>query len=262
MTIEERIRYKIGREIINYQQRHLTHENFGGKTNLSVDEANLRITELIRSGKPFDVVRMGLSELQFLSVHTGATKMPEGFFYGLWIKNLMQSKEEADRFIRLYLDACEDADMIAVWYYSFAEDLLMKVHAAQADFCPATVVEPYYLEDPWIRACEGKKVLVVNPFAQTIVNQYRRRMEIYPNGLLPEFELKAIPSVWYNTREGNGQFESWFDALDYLKRSVEKVDFDIALLGCGPFGTPLTHYIKQMGKQAVYIGGALQILFG
>ena len=262
MTIAERIRYKLGYEILGYQQNRLDKENYAGRKNLTIDQAGEMIAEKIRSGEPFDVIRMGISELQFLSVHTGATRIPESFFYGLWIGDLLKNDSEIDRFVQLYLDACENADFAAVWYYSYAEEKIMKEHALKAQLCPSRSVEPYYQNNPWTHALAGKKVLVVNPFAETIRKQYEKRMEIYPSGLLPEFELIAIPSVWYNTSEGNARFGNWFEALEYLESRVCQYEFDIALLGCGPFGTPLTSYIKKMGKQAIYIGGALQILFG
>jgi hypothetical protein len=42
-----------------------------------------------------------------------------------------------------------------------------------------------------------------------------------------------------------------------------KIDFDIALLSCGGYGIPLTHFIKkQLNKSSIYVGGGLQILFG
>ena len=40
------------------------------------------------------------------------------------------------------------------------------------------------------------------------------------------------------------------------------VPFDVALIGCGAYGLPLGAAIKQMGKPAVHLGGALQLLFG
>lgn len=41
-----------------------------------------------------------------------------------------------------------------------------------------------------------------------------------------------------------------------------KIDFDIALIGCGAYGMPLASFIKGMGKQAVHLAGWTQILFG
>ena len=44
---------------------------------------------------------------------------------------------------------------------------------------------------------------------------------------------------------------------------ISKIEFDIALLGCGGYGLPLCNYIKtKLGKSAIYIGGGLQLLFG
>lgn len=43
---------------------------------------------------------------------------------------------------------------------------------------------------------------------------------------------------------------------------ISKIDFDVALLGCGLYGIPLSAHIKRMGCQAIYTGGATQIIFG
>ena len=44
--------------------------------------------------------------------------------------------------------------------------------------------------------------------------------------------------------------------------NVYRGNFDVAILGCGPFGFHLAMEIKRMGKQAIVMGGATQILFG
>ena len=43
---------------------------------------------------------------------------------------------------------------------------------------------------------------------------------------------------------------------------MDKIDYDIALIGCGAYGFPLAAYAKKTGHQAVHIGGSLQLLFG
>tara|TARA_B000000557_G_C20804457_1_gene457025 strand:+ start:1653 stop:1931 length:279 start_codon:yes stop_codon:yes gene_type:complete len=44
---------------------------------------------------------------------------------------------------------------------------------------------------------------------------------------------------------------------------ISKLEFDIALLGCGGYGLPICYFInKKMNKSAIYIGGGLQLLFG
>lgn len=43
---------------------------------------------------------------------------------------------------------------------------------------------------------------------------------------------------------------------------MDKIDYDICLIGCGAYGFPLAAHAKRKGKKAVHLGGALQLLFG
>ena len=47
-----------------------------------------------------------------------------------------------------------------------------------------------------------------------------------------------------------------------MQKEIDKIDFDIAILGCGAYGYPLASYIKSIGKKAIHIGGATQLIFG
>ena len=79
--------------------------------------------------------------------------------------------------------------------------------------------------------------------------------------VLPAFELitiKAVQSIAGN----NCGFKNWFEALDSMKEKIFATDFDIAIIGCGAYGMPLAGYVKSLGKQAIHLGGATQILFG
>jgi hypothetical protein len=60
----------------------------------------------------------------------------------------------------------------------------------------------------------------------------------------------------------NLPYKDWFEALDYMKNDISKIDFDIAILGCGAYGLPLASFIKEIGKKAVHLGGSTQMLFG
>ena len=123
-------------------------------------------------------------------------------------------------------------------------------------------VEPFFQEIPWTMCLEGKKVLVIHPYAKTIAKQYLNRHNIFPlKEVLPEMDLMTFKAV--QTIENNeSPFETWFDALDYMKNEIEKIDFDIALIGAGAYGLPLAADIKRMGKKAIHIGGSLQLYFG
>ena len=57
-------------------------------------------------------------------------------------------------------------------------------------------------------------------------------------------------------------FSNWFETLDALTEETYKLDFDIALIGCGAYGFPLASRIKNLGKKSIHLGGATQVMFG
>ena len=124
-------------------------------------------------------------------------------------------------------------------------------------------LDAFNFKEPWTVSLKGKKVLVINPFSETIRLQYERRDKLFKNQkILPEFELKTLKSVQTLADERDPRFENWFEALEWMKSEISAIDFDVALLGCGAYGIPLQHYIKKIGKSSVYMGGGVQLLFG
>ena len=47
-----------------------------------------------------------------------------------------------------------------------------------------------------------------------------------------------------------------------MENEISRKDFDVALIGCGAYGFPLAAYVKRLGKQAIHVGGPLQLYFG
>lgn len=122
---------------------------------------------------------------------------------------------------------------------------------------------PFFVKRPWMLALKGKKVLVIHPFAETIKSQYKKREYLFPNpDYLPEFNLKvykAVQSIAGETTE----FRDWFEALDFMKREISAIDFDVAIIGCGAYGLPLAGFIKEeLHRKAIHMGGGTQLLFG
>lgn len=56
-------------------------------------------------------------------------------------------------------------------------------------------------------------------------------------------------------------YAMWFDAPRCKKDEMDKVPYKVCLIGCSAYGFPLSAHAKRQGKQAVHIGGALQLLF-
>ena len=165
-----------------------------------------------------------------------------------------------DRFGQLMVDCMKDVDLLGSWRPE--EEIVMPyLHNVKRIVLPN--LEPYYFNEPWTTALEGKRVLVIHPFIDTIKKQYKILDKLFENKkLAPTFDLltiKAVQSIAGNKPES---FNDWFEALDWMKKEIDKLDFDIAIIGCGAYGFPLAAYVKQIGKKAIHLGGAVQILFG
>ncbi len=126
------------------------------------------------------------------------------------------------------------------------------------------ITHPMLCEKPWTRYLEGKKVLVISPFVKTITQQFEKRKLLFKNHMvLPDFELLTLKAV-----QGIGDskkllpYKDWFEALDDMKSQVSAIDFDVALIGAGAYGMFLGAHCKEIGRQAVHMGGATQLLFG
>lgn len=167
-----------------------------------------------------------------------------------------------DQFTDCILDAAAKADLLAMWHLNM-EDYVIEEYAPHSKLTYLFRLEPWLARNPWSAALEGKKVLVIHPFEDTINAQYARREKLFPGtDVLPKFQLKTLKAVQTLCGEKDERFETWFDALEYMYQQALKIDFDIAIIGCGAYGMPLAAKLKQAGKQAIHLGGATQLLFG
>lgn len=250
---------------------YTSHNRYGSKKLQSVLEGNDAIYRGIRSGKPFACCRYGYVEID-LAIMAWENKrlgvpLPQknSELYDIFVMD-DGKKEGVLKFGEIMYDAGKQADVLCLWdnmkmsdyYISRLPDVESKVIAN------AGCIEPFTREEPWTRALQGKKVLVINPFASIIERQYKEKREkLFQNpDVLPEFSLETMDSVWYSQAGKDERFRTWFDAYDYLFYEALKRDFDIALLGCGLFGFPLATRLKLAGKQAIHMGSASQLLFG
>lgn len=169
------------------------------------------------------------------------------------------------RFYALMNESAKRLDWLGAW------DSILQPYAIEhmdinpdARFTSLGNLEPYYYpESPWSKELEGKRVLVVHPFAETIASQYRKRERLFPGtDILPAFDLVTLKAVQTIAGEVDDRFANWFEALGWMEGQIAQMDFDVALIGCGAYGFPLAAKVKDMGKVAIHLGGATQILFG
>lgn len=160
----------------------------------------------------------------------------------------------------LMVESMRELDLLGSWVKG---ENVVRGYFPDAEICRLGDLEPYFQPDPWSEALEGKKVLVIHPFADSIQHQYEKnRTKLFKNPkVLPQFELKTIKAVQSLGGESD-QFSTWFEALSYMQDQIKETDFDCAIIGCGAYGFPLAAFVKKLGKQAIHLGGATQVLFG
>lgn len=230
---------------------------------LSTQQSNELVTNAIQDSKPFMISRFGSTEAYCIYEYL------QGDYKGSIFESMSNDsgffpvdKEHLDRFSQLFLESSNYIDILGVWF-QIGEPEIIKNSCLKASFVELNTLEPYYQNEPWSKNLEGKKVLVIHPFAETISSQYRNHRELlFPNkNILPKFELITLKAV-QSLAGTQTKFNTWFDAYEWMCNEIKNKDFDIAIIGCGAYGLPLAAYVKSLGKQAVHLGGATQILFG
>lgn len=163
------------------------------------------------------------------------------------------------RFTELMLRDLPSVDILGSWLPG--EALLFPL-GLRASRVPLEDLEPYLHDNPWSRTLRDRVVLVVHPQAALIREQYQRREALFPGReVLPSFALKTFAPV---LSHGGAQapYADWFAALDAMIAAIARETFDVAIIGAGAYGFPLAAAVKRMGRQAVHLGGATQLLFG
>ncbi|MGE9291394.1 MAG: hypothetical protein ACQKBT_10420 [Puniceicoccales bacterium] len=122
-------------------------------------------------------------------------------------------------------------------------------------------LEPFFTDNPWTHQLKDRRVVVVHPFAESITKQYTIREKIFPDGLLPAFDIKAIPAV-QSLGGKHPKFQDWFEALQSMEDALDQTDYEVAIIGAGAYGLPLAAHVKRSGKKAIHLGGVTQLLFG
>ena len=230
---------------------------YNGKKRLKLlcdPESDKAIVEKIKSGKPFMLGRFGSSEVRGIFRNEFDILC---FYAGFFPKD----KGLLNKFKKVYLDAAKSLDILAVWNYKnhFLNKIrLLKTLPNIENIVPLSAAGGFNCL--WLKELSGKKILVIHPFKKTIESQYTKRSKL---GILPSLKsLEVIKAVQTLGDNEDGRFKTWFDALDFMKKEIDKKDFDIALIACGAYGLPLAAHVKSIGKQALHIGGGLQLLFG
>ena len=240
---------------------------------MGMKKTNQWIAEKIKSGTPFMVARFGNTELTVMTTVLkrrlfGSTPEIEKRFKE-WFHRMQEGAgffpdqaELAEKFTDLMIQSCENVDVLAM-FHCHLDDYVVTEYMSGTKVTFLNHIEPWRCKTPWTAALEGKKVLVIHPFEESINEQYAKKDLLFPGtDVLPQFELKTLKAVQTIAGERDDRFETWFEALEYMYKEALEIDFDVAIVGCGAYGFPLAAKLKAVGKQVIHMGGVTQILFG
>ena len=244
---------------------------------LSLADSNTFLIKLLQKGKPFFISRIGIGPETTLSCLYKQLGTLNARYLplirrldnnaGIYTKDGLNMQNIVD-FCKRYMAAVENSTALAAFRTAMVKEQEF-LRNKQRPVLYSRILEPFYcsLEDikPWSHCLLGKKVLIVNPFTDSMKKQLENGFQIFKD---PEKKLfmdgqKFIFYKTFITSAGNHIHSSWLDTFDIMCEDIRKLDFDVALLGCGGYGLPLCNYIyKDLNKSAIYVGGGLQLLFG
>lgn len=234
------------------------------------EQGNRYITSLVAKEEPCLIGRVGSTELRNLLYMRGIKFDPKaphhleiesGIFPG--------SMRTSDTFSDLMESAVREVDILISFGWR-GEGYLRNILKNETIISHPRALEPYLIPGQgWWHQLSSKRVLVVNSFASFIKERITREVfenlwpkeKPYIDKILPlSIDCVNTPYGWEkNTRSRYG---TYVDVFEDLKVEISNKDYDIALIACGGYGLPLAAWVKQQGKQAVHLGGVLQVWAG
>ena len=230
------------------------------------------------AGPAFGVVRPGIVEMKLLPLYNNQT-IHEGLLHQASSNAGVTPPTEAQGrlFIKEYVNsmklASRDGGLVAIFGVP-TEEAFVKELAPDSLCIHNRALEPFYAgrsfghsDKPWSVEIKSRTLLVVHPFAVSIQRQYFKHVNGEPlfsdPDVLPQLKaLKTVPAI--TSFAGASTQYNWSLNLEIMKAQIAaQAPFDLAILGCGGYGQPLTSFIvTELHKPAIYIGGGTQLLFG
>ena len=168
--------------------------------------------------------------------------------------------KDLDKFALRMIDDARYIDILGSWR---KEEALMEEEMKNCKKVSLISLEPYLSNDPWSECLTEKDILVIHPYFKTIKKQYKIRENLFrDNRVLPDFRIQTFKPLQTIAGNTDKRFTSWFDGLNWMEDKINDLQFDIAIIGAGAYGLPLAAHIKRIGRKAIHLGGATQILFG
>jgi hypothetical protein len=244
---------------------------------LTVDliESNKKLSEFLLPSQSLLSSRLGSLESQILESFSPSSealnlrlRKNAWLIAGVFPPTTGQLKSFSD----LYREAILNTDLFAIWPQGIQEphDRLISKYASTAPKINMSVLDVLYCagslspSDIWISKLSGKRVLVIHPFTESFKHQYANLKNLHKIPILPEFEATfSRPPMTQGLNIFSGTYSSNLALyLENLRAIILDKKYDYALVAAGAYGLPISKVLKENSITTVYMGGALQLLFG
>ncbi len=255
-----------------YSSKLYSSQKDFSQVNTSKEQLSALISKYIRESKPFIVSRFGNIELEwYFQLTIAQLNFWKRVYYYItcrtdfWRKNnniIRHSYFHPEDYLNSLLfkqkmdNVIPEIDILGSWLKG-ENSHFIRLHQ---DVKRAKIqdLEPFFNQRPWTLELEGKKVLIVNPMVHLFIEQMKNREKLFSRPMLPDFEIVPLKALFF----GDPNYPEWKDVYNYYEERIRSLDYDIAIIGCGTWGMPICSIVKSMGKGAIHLGGATQLLFG
>lgn len=223
------------------------------------------ISNLINSNNPFSITRIGLGGESIVTAFTlHNMDINKDYLNWFYINAGFYGTDNYKIYSELYKEACDTSDLHAYIGDNMFLDIENFLVPENKTCISLSSIESFRFPQDynWFDKLSNKKVLIISPFYNSITHQLERIDKVWSNGFIKNADnIKVYKS--YQTIGGIGPHKDWYESFDIMCDDISKIDFDVALLGCGSYGLPLVNFIKnKLNKSAIYVGGGLQLYFG
>jgi len=239
------------------------------KPDCSLEDADILYDYIISKGDlPYLIPRPG-------AIESMVSHNPEGLS-DAQIKTMknnaginLTSVKSAKRWAKEYMTAFYNCEVFAAWDKNFQDRMYRYISGQQNHldglgkrkiWAHCFDVFEQIERRPWTLALKGKRVLLVSQLEESIKEQLTKT-HAYGMNLFPEctFVFLKPPQT-----AGDEMSLDWHDEIEIFYRKLEKItdEYDVALVSAGGYGNIICNKIFSFKKQAIYVGGVMQMFWG
>ena len=252
----------------------LRHLSYARRSIYTEEQSNAAITHFIQTGTAAAIGKVGSVECNAIYDYlkkdrSTSLKGADWGRHGFKLYNnagvFPDTPDMYYKFCQAYEATLPDMDLLGIWFIK-GESKVIKECCAKAQLMTLNALSPPFTSKtgtPWTKSLEGKNVLIIHPFTETIKSQYLKRESIWPQtpDTLPEFTLRTLKTPMAASIAPS-PYQDWEKGLEALKSQMDEITYDVVLVGAGAWSLPLVAHAKARGKVGIHTGGATQIFFG